>query len=370
VEEITFLAAGDCGPVSDQTIRFPARHYTELVQPVLDQADLKVVNCMRTYSDRGVQSELAPQVQQSPEMAKIFTEGGFSAVNFANNHIFDSGAEAMLDTRDLMLRHGVQVTGAGANLDEARQPALLKAKGITVAYLGSCSTGHHGSDAGPNKPGISTMRIRTAYETHGPHAPVRVRTEPNQRDLNMLLEDIAAARGKADVVVVALHYGIIRVPRVVPDYHVTVARACIDAGADLVVGHSPHVPKGIEVYRGKVIFYSLGVFSMTKPFPSPTWKEPAWAQGTVRNHTDLDPDYPFMPYGRDSTMSVLAKAVVSKSGLQRVSFLPMMMDRQYRTEVLRRSDVRFGKVLRYMDWASEDFAHQFTVHDDEVVVTA
>ena len=368
--EITFLAAGDCGPVSDERCNYPIQHYIELVKPVLARADLKVVNCMRTYSPLGSQNELAPQVQQSPEMARIFTDCGFNAVSFANNHVFDCGAEAMLDTRRLMQENGIQVTGAGTDLDDARRPAIMEADGVTVGYLASCSTGHHGSDAGPGKPGISTMRVKTTYETHGPHAPVRVRTEPDPLDLEMLLEDIAALRKKVDVVVPALHYGIIRLPRVIPDYHVSVAHACIDAGADMVVGHSPHVPKGIEVYKGKVIFYSLGIFSMTKPFPSPTWKEPGWTHGVVRNHTDLDPLYPLMPYGRDSTLAIIAKAVISKAGIKRVSFLPMTMDNQYRTEVLKASDPRFDKIVQYMEWVSDGFPHRFAVDGDEVVVTA
>jgi len=368
-KQITLLAAGDCGPVQDKTIKYPIEHYTELVRPVLSAADLKVVNCMRTYSALGSQNELAPQVQQSPEMARIFIDCGFNAVSFANNHIFDCGAEAMLDTRRLMNENGIQVAGAGKDLDDARQPAILESHGIKVAYLGSCSTGHHGSDAGVGKPGISTMRVKTTYETHGPHQPVRVLTEPDENDLDMLLADIAKARTKADIVVPALHYGIIRLPRVVPDYHVTVARACIDAGADMVLGHSPHVPKGIEVYKGKVIFYSLGIFSMTKPFPAPSWKVPPWTHGAVRNHTDLDPLYPLMPYGKDCTLAILAKAVIEKTGIKRVSFLPMTMDAQYRTEVLKAGDPRFDKVVEYMDWVSDGFPHHFAVDGDEVVIS-
>lgn len=367
--EIVFLAAGDCGPVQDEICTFPVSHYSELIRPVMAGADLKVVNCMRTYSPLGSKYELAPQVQQSPEMARIFSDCGFNAVSFANNHVFDCGAEAMLDTRRLFREQGIQVTGAGVDLDDARQPAILAARGIRVGYLGSCSTGHHGSDAGPGKPGISTLRVKTEYETHGPHAPVRVRTEPDPNDLDMLVSDIAALRGKVQAIVPALHYGVIRLPRIIPDYHVTVARACIDAGADMVVGHAPHVPKGIEVYKGKVIFYSLGVFSMTKPFPSPTWKQPPWAHGTVRNHTDLDPLYPLMPYGKDSVLAILAKAVIGGDGIRRVSFLPMMMDSQYRTEALQAGDPRFTKVLQYMEWVSDGFAHRFTVDGDEVVVS-
>ena len=185
----------------------------------------------------------------------------------------------------------------------------------------------------------------------------------------MLLEDIAALRRNVYVVVLAFHSGIIRIPRVVCDYQVAVAHAAIDAGADLVVAHSLHIPKAIEVYESKAIFYSLGVFSMTKPFAAPSWREPAWAHGSVRNHTDLDPAYPFMPYGKACTISLLAKAVAGKDGSVRYSFLPMMFDKKYRPEVLRRGDPRFDQVVEYMRWVSEDMPQKFTIEGDEVVVS-
>ena len=97
--------------------------------------------------------------------------------------------------------------------------------------------------------------------------------------------------------------------------------------------------------------------------------EPAWAHGSVRNHTDLDPEYPLMPYGQACTLSLLAKAVVTKAGVQRVSFLPMAMDKRYRPEVLRRDQPKFQEVLDYMEWVSEDMPHRFVVEGDEIVVT-
>ena len=366
----SILVGGDCGPAHGRADGFPIESYTELVRPALEQGDFRFVNCMRTYSSRGVYGEHARQVCQPAEMAQIFTSGLFDAVNMANNHSYDSGPDAMLDTRMLFESRGLQVTGAGRDLAEARKPAVIERSGVRVGYLGYTSVGHPDGTAGPGKPGITNLRVRTCYETRGPHAPVRIRTEPNPNDLAMLLEDVRKLRQQVDVVVLAFHSGVIRLPRVIADYQVAVAHAAIDAGADLVVAHAPHVPKAIEAYKGKAIFYSLGVFAMTKPFAAPSWTdEPAWAHGAVRNHADLDPEYPLMPYGKASTLSLLAKARVSKNGIAGVSFLPMMMDKRYRPEVLRRNDPRFSQVLDYMEWASEDMPHRFTVEGDEVLVS-
>jgi poly-gamma-glutamate synthesis protein (capsule biosynthesis protein) len=368
-ERATLLIGGDCGPAHGPRDGFPIEGYTELVKPALERADMRFVNCMRTYSSRVVASDLAPQVGQPVEMAQIYSDGRFDAVTMANNHSFDAGADAMLDTRALLEGRGIQVTGAGRDLAEARKAAIVEKNGVRVAYLGYTSVATAGTEAGPRKPGVASIRVKTCYETRGPHQPVRVRTEPNADDLELLLADIRALRQRVDVVVLAFHSGIIRLPRVICDYQVAVAHAAIDAGADLVVAHAPHIPKAIEVYKGKAIFYSLGVFAMTKGFPAPTWSEPAWAHGAVRNHTDLDPEYPLMPYGQACTLSLLAKAVVTKAGVERVSFLPMAMDHRYRPALLHAGEPKFEQVLKYMEWVSEDMPHRFEVEGDEVIVT-
>ena len=367
---ISLLAGGDCGPAHGPKDGYPLARYTELVRPTLAQADMRFVNCMRTYSTRRVANSPAPQVGQPPEMAQIFTDCQFDGITLANNHIYDNGPDAMLDTRALLMSKGIQVTGAGSDLTEARQPAIIERNGVKVGYLGYTSVGGPGSEAGPGKPGIAPLRVKTTYDLRGPNSPVRVLTQPVDSDLALLVEDVRKLRAQVDIVIVALHYGVIRLPRVIADYQVTAAHACIDAGADLIVGHSPHIPKGIEVYKGKAIFYSLGVFCMTRTGVAPAWSDPPWMHGALGNQAELDPDYPFMPYGKDSKRSLLAKAVVSKQGVMQVSFLPMMIDTQYRPEVLRQGDPRFDDIVRYMEWTSQGFDHQFAVVGDEVVVSA
>jgi hypothetical protein len=366
----SILIGGDCGPAHGPADGYPIESYTELVGPVLEKADFRFVNCMRTYSSRAVRTEQARQVGQPLEMSEIFSKRLFDGINMANNHSYDSGPDAMLDTRALFESRGIEVTGAGRDLTEARKPAIIERNGIKVGYLGYTSVGHSDGTAGPGKPGVTNVRINTTYETRGPHAPVRVRTEPQPDDLARLVEDVKKLKQRVDVAILAFHSGVIRLPRIIADYQVAVAHAAIDAGADLVVAHAPHVPKAIEMYKGKAIFYSLGVFAMTKPFAAPSWTdEPAWAHGAVRNHADLDPEYPLMPYGTACTLSLLAKARVSKDGVVGVSFLPMMMDKRYRPEVLRRDDPRFKKMVDYMEWVSVDMPHRFTIEGDEVLVT-
>ena len=84
---------------------------------------------------------------------------------------------------------------------------------------------------------------------------------------------------------------------------------------------------------------------------------------------DVD-EYPNCPHGEDSHRSLIAKAVVSRNGLERTSFLPVQIDTQLRPEPLRRGQRRFAENLRFMDWASQGYNHQFDVEGDEVVVTS
>src|SRR5262249_8230271 len=147
---------------------------------------------------------------------------GFEAVTIANNHMYDAGPDALLDTRALLLEKGIQVTGAGKNLAEAREPAIVEKNGVKVGFLGYCSVIPGGGEGGPARTGIGPLRVKTDYELRGPHAPVRVLTEPDPEDFKMILEDVAALRKKVDIVIPVFHWGVIWAPRIVADYQVTV----------------------------------------------------------------------------------------------------------------------------------------------------
>ncbi|MGB3336537.1 MAG: CapA family protein [Devosia sp.] len=363
------LIAGDCGPAHGPDEGFPVESYTELIVPTLLQADFRLVNCMRTYSPKTVAHTDSPQVAQPVTMAELYTNAHFDGVTMANNHAYDSGPDAMVETVDLFRSRGVQVTGAGRDIADASRPVILEKDGVRIGYLGCTSVGKASADAGAGKPGVFNVKVHATYEQRGAHAPVRVRTEPEEQDLAKLLETVRRVRSEVDHLIVAYHSGVIRLPRVIADYQVTVTHALIDAGADMIVCHAPHIPKGVEVYKGKTIFYSLGVFAMTKPFAADGWSEPAWAHGAIRNHTDLDPDYPFMPYGADSKYALLAKASFGRDRVERVSFLPVHIDQRYRPRALGAGDPLFTEILEYMEWASVDLPHTFQVVGDEVVVT-
>jgi poly-gamma-glutamate synthesis protein (capsule biosynthesis protein) len=360
---VVLMGVGDVGPIHE-----PVGAYAELAKPTLAAADIRFGQVERVYSERG-----ALQVHSGgghsrlhPRFASVFTDCGFDVVSLASNHAMDWGPEAMLDTAALFRKQGLQVVGVGRDLAEARRPAILERNGVRVAVLAYCSILQAGYAAAQDRPGIAPLRAHTYYEAFDYQAgvPPRVITVPHEEDLAGMVEDIAAARKSAHAVVVSLHWGIHFIPKLIADYQVTAARAAFAAGADLILGHHAHTPKAIGVHDGRVCFYSLSNFIM-----SSTAKSPAKAAEFSRQYgVVMDPDYPHLAYGADAKRSLIAKAVLSSQGVKRVSFLPVLIDRALRPEVLRNGDPRFDDAVRFMEWASEGLEHRFRVEGDEVVV--
>lgn len=363
-KSVVLMGVGDMGPMHD-----PMEAYGTLAKPVLATADIRFAQAERLYSERGslqVHAEI-PNARLKPHMADVFSDCGFDVVSVAGNHALDWGEEAFLDTIENLQKRGVQTVGGGRNLAEARRPVVITRNGVRVAILSYCSILNEGFAAGPNKPGIAPLRIHTYYEAveHQPGIAPRVVTIPYEDDLADMVADIKAAKQSADCVVLSLHWGLHFIPKTIAQYQPAVAKAAFAAGADIIFGHHPHVPKGIGVHDGKVCFYSLGNFIMSR-----NERTPANAAAFIKNHgVELDPDYPRLAYGKDSKRTLIAKAVLTPQGARSVSFLPALVDKQLRPEILHPGDARFAEAVSYMDWASEDFEHKFTVKGDEVVIT-
>jgi poly-gamma-glutamate synthesis protein (capsule biosynthesis protein) len=194
-------------------------------------------------------------------------------------------------------------------------------------------------------------------------------TIPYEEDLKAMLEDIAAVKKQADILVLSLHWGLHFIPRLIADYQPLVAHLAFEAGADIILGTHAHVPKAIEVFKGKVCFHSLSNFIMTAPGSTDSKHvEQLRKRFLGLYNTDIDPEYPYLPYGKDARRSLVAKAVLTKNGVSRFSFLPALINKQYKPEILQKGDPHFGDSVEYMGWASEGFAHRFNIEGNEVVI--
>lgn len=166
--------------------------------------------------------------------ARGLAQAGFSVVNLANNHILDYGPDRAMETIAFCETHGIAPIGFGRDQVKARQPAIFDRHGVRVAFLAY----------------VEDVPSLNRQITPGP----AYACEPN------IVEDIAAARSAgADIVVVSLHADMEFADYPAP-HRVALSRRLIGAGADILLGHHPHVPQGIEEYHGGLIVYSLGDF--------------------------------------------------------------------------------------------------------------
>ncbi len=364
-DKVVLLGVGDIGPIHE-----PIGPYSELVRSTLATGDIRFAQCERLYSERGaLQVTGLRHSRLKPHMLSVYSDCGFNVVSVAGNHAMDYGEEALLDTIEGLRSRGIQTIGAGRNIEEARAPAFVECKGVRTAVLAYCAVVNEGYEARPDRAGIAPLRVHTYYQPmeYQPGMPPKVVTMLHEGDLAAMVKDIAEAKKKADVVVLSLHWGIHFIPRMIADYQPAAAKSAFAAGADLILGHHAHVPKAIGVHDGKVCFYSLGNFIISTGEKN---AEQAAAFARRTHGIQLDPEYPRLSFGPDAKRSLIAKAEMSKKGVDRVSFLPVLIDKQLRPEVLKRGDPRFDDMTQYMDWASEGYAHRFAVEGDEVVVTA
>ncbi len=210
-----------------------------LLDPPLGSADFSLVNVEMAISDRGEPHWKEFVFRAPPSAAERIAAGGVSVANLANNHANDYGPDALTDTIDLLEAAGVTTIGAGRDADEAYQYRLLSTgNGVRVAFVGASMIVPAMFAAGATTPGIASA-----------HSPARAR----------VLDTVRAAAADADAVVVAVHWGIERDTCPSNDQRL-LARQLLDAGADAVIGHHPHVLQPVELVGRKLVAYSLGNF--------------------------------------------------------------------------------------------------------------
>lgn len=370
MSDIVLYAVGDIAPDRpDPSTLF------EHVAPLFRAGDIAFCQLEAVLSERGTPLPQARLVCRSnPAVARALKDAGFDVVSFASNHCMDLGREAFFDTLDVLGREQLAVVGVGANIAAARCPAVLERAGTRVALLAYNTILPQNYWADTDRPGCAPLRAFTIYEQiehDQPGTPCRIQTFPHRGDLAAMVDDVRRAKAQADIVVVSMHFGIHFVPAVLADYQRDMAHAAIDAGADLVLGTHAHILKGIEVYRGKAIFYSLCNFALDLRAPRELLERPGH-QEISRLNPDWkpDPEYPsyFMP--PDSRKTIVVKCLIADGAVQTVGYLPTMINRQSQPEVLAAADPRFAQVNAYVEaiTRSQGFDTSFKVHGDLVMV--
>src|SRR6516164_6231601 len=205
-------------------------HPLQRLAPIFHGADLVMVNCEGALSDHGRQVGL----NKTPERFAIaMRDAGIGVVNLANNHTFDAEERGFLDTLRALSLAGIGHVGGGMDLADARKPVIVERNSIKIGILGYTQFNNFGESvfAADGRPGIVPM------------------------DPFLIKEDIGQLRPQVDYAMVAIHWATSRSAEVSPPNR-AFAHELIDAGADVILGHHPPHPKGIEVYHGKVILYA------------------------------------------------------------------------------------------------------------------
>ena len=371
-KSVTMLGVGDlmlCMP--------DAKSYFTMVAPILKAADVVVGQGEILFTSRGVKSYSEAEFPPcDPDNMDAFTYAGFNVITLATNHMWDSGVPGIEDTLTGLKKRGIAVTGGGMTLDEARTPAIIERGGARFGFLSYNCIGPKESWATPEKPGCSYVRILTHYEQQTVQPGIRpaVYTFAEPSSLKAMRDDIRKLRPQVDVLVVCLHKGLVHTPVTLMDYDQQVPYAAIDAGADMIMGTHPHILKGIEIYKGKVIFHSLCNFvtpnKILTPAGAPSLVAQEWAKKRKELFGfELDPEYPTYPFHRDAKYSIVAKCTVDDRKISRVSYLPLLVNKKAQPEIIK-NDKRGQEIFDYMDKITKaaDLNAQFKWDGDEVVI--
>ena len=246
-EEITIIAVGDIMPtaralpfVKKQGFGYPYVGTSE----ILKSGDIVIGNLETPLTSKGTRFKEKKYTFRAPiETASALKDAGFTHLSLANNHMMDYGATGLSSTLAALNNAKLNFAGAGENIKEARKISISKTKGKKIAFLSYSKT----------------------YPLEFYARRKRGGTTPGYR--KFITADLKKARIDADIVIVAFHWGGEKLehPR---RYQKELARLSIDSGADIVIGHHPHVLQGIEHYKDGVIFYSLGNFAFGSYSPS------------------------------------------------------------------------------------------------------
>ena len=216
----------------------------------LASADLTVGNLESTLSRLGRPRQGGDSFGADPRVRRGLRLAGFDVLSLANNHTGDYGPASLVETVRRVRAAGIVPVGAGADLAEARRPAVVERNGIRFGVVAFNAIGETPA-ARAAQPGAFRLRMQPRT---GPLVP---------GDLERVLDTVRDLRARVDVLMVLPHWGTQYTTRTVADQR-RVGRALVDAGADLVVGGHPHWVQGMELRRGAPIAYSLGnyVFDM------------------------------------------------------------------------------------------------------------
>ncbi|HEX9607220.1 MAG TPA: CapA family protein [Gemmatimonadaceae bacterium] len=234
---LSFLGGGDVmlgGRARKSVAEFGMDYPLAAVQPLLALSPIVMANLEGAFAADAQRVDRQFSYRVKPRLAAALPRAGVNVVTLANNHLVDCDRDGVTETMDTLSRAGVSVVGAGANRKAAHAPVVIDSHGRRVGML------------------AYYWNRRCAATSELPGSAM----DPPEA----LEEDIRSLRACTDRIVVTFHWGI-PYDRTPSAEDRAKARFAVDCGADVVIGHHPHVLQPFEIYRGRPIFYSVGNFA-------------------------------------------------------------------------------------------------------------
>ena len=276
-----------------------------------------------------------------PCRLEAMRDAGFNIGTCAGNHSFDQGYNGIMDTVNKLHELGIATAGEGEDYDAAYAPAIIERKGKRFACFSYTAVGPKTAQATPAKAGAAFIYVATAYDndTNEPGAlPTHIYTSVSPAAMHQMRESFRKAKEAGSTVLASFHMG--RMHSLdIQQYQMEIAHTAIDAGAEMVFAHHPHTLLGIEMYRGKPIFYSVGHFifatdaflqegtalASQRRFLPNHWQG-INTEALIKPRDPITDNIPFYVGDEASRNTLIAKGLFDEKGLVQASFIPCYID--------------------------------------------
>ena len=322
----------------------PIAPYFDDCREVLKAQDILIGHVETPHTTRNLPSCIDIQAPPSkPEHLEPLRAVGFDVATVAGNHLYDCGPYGVIDTVEKLKKLGIQPVGGGANIAEAKKPAILEKNRLKVGVLSYNATGPKLGWAMSQKPGANYVSVETSYvpARDMPGCPAKVYTFLWPESLKQFQEEVSALRQQVDVVVVCLHKGNGGDHPRLDTYEQPLCYAAIDAGADIIFAHHHHVLKGVELYKDRPIYHGLGNFvcvtyAMTAGHNNTPEMIAYLKQRAREGRGDGHYEVEFYPWSQVSRYTMIAKVLVDENGIVESGFIPCYIEKSGNVTVKNR----------------------------------
>lgn len=321
--EIVLLAVGDIYINRED----PNTVFQDIL-PLFKDKDILLGNLEATLIDEKIPavSGRISHLKTSQKMIEGIVNANFDLMSLANNHTTDYGPIGLLKTIEVLDRNKILHTGAGKNIDEALLPVIIKKNNFKIGFLSYEATlASEGSLAKKKRPGITKINVNPLLPI--PHVA--------KEDIIKMVQHIKNVKSTVDVLVLSLHCGA-ELTTTIALNQKSIAHTAVDSGVDIIIGHHPHVLQGIEIYKEKIICYSLGNFIFDEE----------------------------IFYHEEAT--IIFKANISPTKIQ-IFLIPVLNDGG-NLKILERSESKYEEILQKIGELSQEFGTKVNKTTGEVSI--